>query len=224
MAEAVDGPLTCDASGMVMMHRVFRHHFAAAPGLVRGVRTGDAPHATAVASQLELLSRMLHAHHEAEDARLWSTLNERAPACSLHVQRMQQQHLAILSPLTELDAALPAWSVSADDPSAVLAAIDGVNAALAVHLPDEEAVIVPVIERTMTQSELGWYSEHGRRATPKGRTWDALGLIMDAQPDGGAQFLSTELPPPVRLLWHLVGRRRYARTVASLQPASDRGP
>ena len=60
----------------------------------------------------------------------------------------------------------------------LLAALDGVNAALTVHLPDEEATIVPVIEKVITQDEVEWFSEHGRKATPKGQTWNSLGLIL----------------------------------------------
>ena len=93
--------------------------------------------------------------------------------------------------LTGLDAALPAWRASArrQDAAPVLAALDGVNAALAVHLPDEETNIVPVMETTITQKEVEWFSEHGRRSIPKGQTWNQLGEILAAQPDGGDEWL-----------------------------------
>lgn len=211
------GPKTCDASGMAMIHRVFRHHFGDAPRLVRGVRPGDTVHADVVATHLHLISSALHAHHEGEDERLWSALEERAPACASHVSRMQEQHAAILAPLADLDAALPAWRSSAADPGPVLQALDGINAALAVHLPDEEENIVPVMEVTLTEREAEWFGEHGRKATPKGQMWNALGGIMAAQPDGGEWFYRTELPAPARLLWTLVGKRKYERNLAALE-------
>lgn len=209
-------PKTCDASGMAMIHRVFRRDFAGAPALVRGVRAGDARHAEVVAVHLRLISRALHAHHEGEDARLWPALDERAPACAAHVERMQEQHRAILAPLASFDDAIPAWAAGGD-PVALLAALDGINAALAVHLPDEEATIVPVMETTLTQAEVDWFGEHGRKATPRGQTWNFLGGLLAAQPDGGTEFLRTELPPPVRLLWRVVGRPKYERTLAALE-------
>lgn len=210
---------TCDASGMAMIHRFFRKHFGEAPGFVRGVAAGDTAHAERVADHLELLSTSLHAHHESEDERLWSTVESRAPACAVHVERMKQHHAVMLTQLTALDAALPAWRSSAQNPDAVIAALDGVNAALAVHLDDEVENIVPVMETTMTQAEVDWFGEHGRKATPKGKVWASLGMILDSQPDGGDHMLRKDLPPPVRLLWRLVGSKRYAAYRAALAGA-----
>jgi len=209
---------TCDASGMAMIHRLYRRGFAEAPELVRGVTPGNAAHADAVGDHLALLSVSLHAHHQGEDERLWNALESRAPSCAVHVERMKQHHATMLVHLTALDAALPAWRASGRDAAEVLTALDGVNAALDVHLGDEEATIVPVMETALTQPEVNWFSEHGRKATPKGKTWASLGLILDAQPDGGKAFLG-ELPPPVRLLWRLVGSRNYARYRARLTAA-----
>lgn len=211
-------PKTCDASGMAMIHRLFRGGFSEAPDLVRGVREGDHEHARTVAEHVAMLSLSLHAHHEGEDQRLWPALNERAPGCALHVARMQAQHKEMLTHLVELDAALPAWRTSAraEDAAPVLAALAGINAALAVHLGDEETNIVPVMEYTITRREVEWFSRHGRRATPKGFMWQSLGMMLAAQPDGGHKVLHEDLPAPVRLLWRLLGQRKYARYRESL--------
>lgn len=146
------GPKTCDASGMVEIHRMFKNSFGEAAGLVGGVREGDTAHAGHVATQLQLASAALHAHHEGEDARLWGALETRAPACALHVGRMRQQHAVMLAHLSALDEALPAWRQNAGSALAgpVLAALGGISAALAEHLPDEEQNIVPVMEHVMT--------------------------------------------------------------------------
>ncbi|WP_395245470.1 hemerythrin domain-containing protein [Agromyces sp. MMS24-K17] len=209
---------TCDASGMIEIHRMFRAGFAEAPSLVRGVAEGDASHADAVGGHLDMLAVGLHAHHEGEDSRLWGALVQRAPRCATHVARMQAQHAAMLVHLDALDAALPAWRKHgrAAEASAVLAALDGINAALEVHLPDEEANIVPVMEMTITPQEIRWFSEHGRRATPKGKSWAQLGAILAAQPDGGEAWQREHLPAPARLAWRLMGRRRYEAERASL--------
>lgn len=209
----------CDASGMAEIHRLFTHGFVEGPSLVRGVAEGDSAHAAAVAGQLELLSVSLHAHHGGEDERLWDMLSTRSPACGPHVARMKAQHARMLDHLTELDAALPAWRASgiADDAAPVLAALDGINAALAEHLPDEERTIVPVMESVITEKEVAWFGEHGRKSTPQGQTWNMLGAIMRGQPDGGEAWMRKNLPAPVRLLWKAVGSRRYAKTRAALE-------
>lgn len=212
------GPRTCDASGMADIHRLFRVGFGEAPALVAGVRDGDRAHADVVGGQLALLSTGLHAHHEGEDQRLWDALATRAPSCALHVERMKAQHAEMLVQLDALDAALPAWraDAAAADAAPVQAALAGINAALAVHLGDEEQNIVPVMETTLTEAEVAWFGEHGRRATPKGQLWNQLGAILAAQPDGGEVWLRKNLPGPVRLLWRWIGRPRYAAHRARL--------
>lgn len=214
-----DGPKTCDASGMAEIHRMFRRTFGEAPGLVRQVAEGDLEHAEVVATQLETLSVGLHSHHDGEDQRLWPALDERAPSCATHVQRMKEQHAEMLTQLIALDGALPAWrhSASGSDAAPVLTALDGINDALAVHLPDEEANIVPVMERTLTTAEVEWFGEHGRKSVPKGQTWQQLGEILASQPDGGDEWLHKHLPAPGRIAWRLIGKRAYARHRAALE-------
>ncbi|MDQ7878232.1 hemerythrin domain-containing protein [Microbacterium sp. QXD-8] len=214
-----EAPKTCDASGMVEIHRLFRRGFGEAPDLVRRVRAGDTSHAAVVATQLETLSLGLHAHHEGEDERLWPALDERAPACAAHVERMKAQHAELLVHLSAMDRALPAWraSASAADAAPVLAALDGVNAAIAVHLPDEETNIVPVMEHTITEAEVEWFSEHGRKSIPKGQMWQQLGEILAAQPDGGDEWLHKHMPAPGRLAWRWIGRRKYAAHRVALE-------
>ena len=212
----------CDASGMIDIHRMYRAGFREGPTLVAAVADGDAAHADAVGDHLSMLSVSLHAHHEFEDERLWDTLDERAPACALHVGRMKEQHAQMLAHLVALDRALPAWRRSgrAADAAAVTAALAGVNDGLAVHLPDEEEHIVPVMEQVLTQREIDEAGRHGRRATPRGKTFAQLGAILAAQPDGGRQWQRKHLPAPVRLVWRLVGRSRYEAARAALQGPS----
>jgi len=209
---------TCDASGMIDIHRMFRRSFGEGPRLVRGVAAGDTAHADAVATQLTTISLGLHAHHEGEDTMLWDPLEQRAPSCAVHVERMKAQHAELLVHLTALDAALPSWRASAGaaDAAGVVSALDGINHALAAHLPDEEGNIVPVMETVITQKEVDALSEHGRKATPKGRMFLQLGAILAAQPDGGAEWQREHLPPPVRLLWRWVGRPKYEANRAEL--------
>jgi iron-sulfur cluster repair protein YtfE (RIC family) len=204
---------------MIEIHRLFRHSFAEAPTLVGGVSDGDTAHAEVVASQLSLISTSLHAHHEGEDARLWPAIDGRAPSCAAHVERMRQQHAAMLVHLQALDDAVDAWRANPTAATAapVNAALDGVSSALAEHLPDEEQNIVPVMEHVLTESEVEWFGKHGRDSTPKGQTWNMLGAILAAQPDGGSAWLKKNLPAPVTLAWRWVGARRYAQYRAELE-------
>lgn len=205
------GAKTCDARGMAEIHRFFRAGFGEAPALVLGVSAGDAAHAETVGDHLAMLSVSLHAHHEGEDSRLWSSLEQRSPSCAGHVERMKQHHAQLLVHLVALDDALPAWRGSGEpaDAAAVTTALDGINTALDIHLGDEELNIVPVMETVLTQKEVDWFGEHGRAATPKGKTWAMLGAILAAQPDGGDEWMREHLPAPVRVIWRVVGKPKY---------------
>lgn len=209
---------------MIDIHRLYRHAFGEAGALVDGVAEGDSAHAERVAAQLALISTSLHAHHEAEDARLWPAIDERAPSCALHVERMKRQHAAMLVHLQALDSALPAWRAApgASTVEPVTSALSGITSALAEHLPDEEANIVPVMEHVITKDEEQWFAKHGRDSTPKGQQWNMLGAILAAQPDGGELWLRKNLPGPVVLVWRWVGAPRYARYRAALEGRSAR--
>ncbi|MCD2441463.1 hemerythrin domain-containing protein [Agromyces sp. SYSU K20354] len=212
------GPKICDASGMAEIHRMFRAGFGEARALIDGVREGDTAHASIVADHLAMLSTGLHAHHEGEDSMLWGTLEQRAPSCQPHVERMKAQHAQLLVHLTALDSAMPTWRANARsvDAARLGIALDGVNAALNEHLGDEEHNIVPVMETVLTQTEVDALGEHGRKATPKGRMFFQLGAILAAQPDGGAEWQRKHLPPPVRLIWRWMGKPKYEANRAEL--------
>lgn len=210
--------MPCDASGMVEIHRYFRAGFGEASRLVRGVASGDRTHAEVVAGHLDALSKALHAHHEYEDRHFWDPLSSRAPGCALHVDRMRRQHAAMLAHLEALDAALPAWRLTAlaGDAQPVQEALVGINEGLAEHLPDEEENIVPVMSEVFEPDDIAGASAHGRRATPKGYAFRSLGAILAAQPDGGEAWMRKNLPPPVRIVWKVLGRRRYEAHRAAL--------
>ncbi len=213
------GPKTCDASGMIEIHRMLLHAFTDALPLVESVAERDVRHARWVGVQLDLISGTLHAHHEGEDARLWTMLETRAPACALHVERMKQQHAEMVVHLRALDAAVPPWELTATRAAAVPVrkALAGIIAALAAHFPDEEDTIVPVVEHVVKRSEAAWFAKHGRAATPKGQTWNVIGAILVAQPDGGRAWKKKNLPWPARVAWRLKGERRYRQFRAAIE-------
>ena len=91
------------------------------------------------------------------------------------------------------------------------------HAAIAVHLPDEETNIVPVMEYTITEAEVEWFAKHGRSAIPKGQTWQQLGEILASQPDGGDEWLHKHMPAPARLAWRWIGKPEYAKHRAALE-------
>lgn len=204
----------CDTSGMVMIHRVYRHLYREAPAIVRRVPDGAAARTAVVAEHVRDIAHALHHHHRTEDELLWDDLEARAPACALHVGLMRSQHAEVGRLLAELDAAVPAWEARAGaaERDAVADLLDRIGAALETHLGAEEQQILPVAARTMSQAEWDRLGEAGRSGTPRDKRLTQLGWILEALgPQDGQRFLREELPAPVRLLWTVVGRRQFEK-------------
>lgn len=203
----------CDTSDMLHIHRLFRRQFVDAPVLVRAVDEDDRARLAVVAAHVRELAAGLHHHHHVEDALLWDTLERRAPACALHVGLMRSQHAGVAMKLEELDARMAAWETSADGTSreAVATTLDEIRAALLMHLGQEEERILPAASTVMSQREWDQLRKQGMASIAKRTLLVQLGWILDCLPEPErADWVRTNLPVPLRLLWQLVGRRRFA--------------
>ncbi|WP_456787863.1 hemerythrin domain-containing protein [Cellulomonas sp. P5_C5] len=205
--------LGCDTSDMLTIHALFRRAFTDAPVLVRGVADGDTARMLPVADHVREVAAALHHHHEGEDLLLWDTLEQRAPACALHVGLMRSQHAATAEQLERLGGLMDAWEehAGADERDAVAALLDEVRDTLLAHLGQEETQILPTASTVMSQREWSLLHEHGMASIPKERMLLQLGWILEVVPaDERAGWLRTNLPVPARVLWRLVGRRQFA--------------
>jgi hypothetical protein len=213
MTTATTEKLGCDTSDMLTIHALFRRAFTDAPGLVRGVQDGDLRRLGPVAGHVREVAGALHHHHQGEDLLLWDTLEQRAPACALHVGLMRAQHSATANQLERLDQLMEAWEVDAgaDERDAVAALLDDIRDTLLTHLGQEETQILPTASTVMSQREWGLLHEHGMASIPKDRMFLQLGWILEVVPaDERAGWLRTNLPAPARVLWRLVGTRQFA--------------
>ncbi|WP_029291247.1 hemerythrin domain-containing protein [Cellulomonas sp. HZM] len=204
----------CDTSDMLTIHALFRRAFTDVPRLVRGVVDGDTARAAVVGAQVRELAEGLHRHHSGEDLLLWDTLEQRAPACALHVGRMRAQHATTAAQLEALGPLLDEWLPTATAPArdALAAHLDDVRDTLLLHLGEEETSILPTASTVMTQREWGALHEHGMASIPKDRMLLQLGWILDVVPaDERAGWMRTNLPLPARVAWRLVGRRQFER-------------
>jgi hypothetical protein len=204
---------------MLMIHSVYRSQFTAAVRFARAVPDGDERRAGIVGAFVLELADSLHHHHHGEDDLLWERLEQRAPACAVHLGRMRAAHEEIAELLSVVEAAVPAWRVgaAAADRDRVADATQRVLDALLEHLGDEEAAILPVAATTITQREWAELGKRGRAASPKGRIFEQLGMVLEGTDPQYRDVVWTELPPPVRLLYRLFGRKRYDRHRALLE-------
>jgi hemerythrin-like domain-containing protein len=206
----------CDTGDMLIAHRLLRFFFRDTPAIVRAVPEGDGERATFVADHLQQLTGLLHHHHLAEDTELWDRLSTKAPACSIHVQLMRKQHADMAVHIEAVDDARAAWArtPSAADRDALAARLEELLGALRAHLGDEETLILPEASKALTQREWNRLGEFANKA-PKEVTRHQLvilGFLLEALgPAEGELFAKRHLPPPVRLLYRVVGRRQYTR-------------
>ena len=208
-----------DNQEMVVVHRVFRREYRLAPKMVAGVRAGDTARAAVIAAHLDELGGMLHHHHTGEDELVWPRLQERVAVSAELVARMETQHDRVARLMQRVDELLPQWRETADaavrdDLAEVLAEA---SAALDEHLAEEEREVLPLVEQHMTVAEWAELGERGRAGMAKDRMLVLLGHILEDATPGERQVFLGHAPAPARVLYKLVGRRKWAREVAVLR-------
>jgi hemerythrin-like domain-containing protein len=210
---------SCDTTDMVVVHRVFRREFRLLPHLVRSVVPFDIRRARLVAAHAEEMIGALHHHHTGEDELLWPKLAERADLEGGVLERMQLQHEQLADLLDRVGSLRPEWErTAAADARAELAGLLGeFSAELDAHLAAEEREILPEVQRCISASEWAELGERGLAAIPKQRLLVFLGHILEeATPAERIQFLR-RVPVPARVLFRMVGERRYRREVSTLR-------
>jgi len=208
-----------DTHEMVIVHRAFRREFRLAPELIRGVAPGDSARAEIVAAHLSDLVWGLHHHHHGEDELLWPKLLDRARPNAALIELMEAQHARVSAALDGVDALIGPWRAGTNPQSAaaLTTAIEAMSAALAEHLDQEEAEILPLAEQHLSIAEWQQLGKSAVDSLPKNKRLIFLGMILeDTSAEERAEFLS-HIPAPVRVLWRLLGVRGYAKYAAKVR-------
>jgi hemerythrin-like domain-containing protein len=199
---------------MALIHSLIRRGFEQAREAV--LAPGAPARADAVAEYVGFHLDGLEAHHSSEDELLWPVLYERASMSGAQVRRMEEQHAGLHEALDTTRRELAAWEAAptAERSGALASALGAVVDRLSEHLTEEERDVVPLIAAHITQAE---WDHLGKVAfskfTPKQR-FIAMGeMLAAASPTEAARMLAG-LPAPIKVIWRLVGRRRYQRFMA----------
>ncbi|WP_227981171.1 hemerythrin domain-containing protein [Nocardia spumae] len=210
-----------DTHDMEVVHRGLRRESRLLIELVAAVAPGDTARAAVLADHFRLYRLGLQNHHEGEDELLWPLLLARVDLGTDIVLRMEAQHERVAATLTRLDTEVPAWeaAAAADERDALVASLTDHRAVLLEHLDDEEATLLPLAADHLTEAEWASQGEHLVAHTPKLALLTLFGIVLeDANPSERARLLSG-LPAPVRGIWHLIGRPRYARHIRRIRAA-----
>lgn len=210
---------SCDARELVFVHQAFRRLYSLAPGAVLGTDPSDRKRVAAVASTLQTVNNALHHHHVTEDTKIWDTLEQRRPACMLHVELMKSQHATVADLLDESPALLDAWRTNPTPATAeaLAAKFAEIDALLSVHLRDEETKIIPVIEEVFSAREWKKVENAAKATYDPAEIVLFLGLIMEVMPPEERADFESSLPTPVMWVWQLFGRPHYDRMMSRLR-------
>jgi hemerythrin-like domain-containing protein len=219
----------CDTSDMVVVHRMFRRECALLPQLVAAVSPGDLARARTVAGHAREVLDMLHHHHVGEDELLWPRLSARTPFHADLLARMDSQHQGLAVLLEHAATSFTAWQHAPIAPTstALTALLEQLSAGLNEHFDEEEAAVLPIVERVITAAEYQEVGQRGLMSIPLTRRLVVLGYLLEgATPQERTDFLAV-VPAPARLAYRLIGARQHrhetTRLRGPLRPRTDHG-
>lgn len=207
------------AREMPLIHRIFRRQFAEVGAMVQRAPVAKSAWVGAVADHLGFLLDGLHMHHTTEDELIWPKLLDRAGLDTPLVERMEEQHQQIDVSVAEVRAAMSTWC---SDPtpatsSALAARLGEFLGVLENHLDEEERVVVPLIDRHLTTAEWQDVGKRGFEKFTPAQRWIATGQLVEVATPEEVAMMFGQLPPPVRVLWHLIGKRKYRRYITPVR-------
>ncbi|AQZ62701.1 unnamed protein product [[Actinomadura] parvosata subsp. kistnae] len=208
--------MSVETQGVRIVHRVLRRVFRRESRLlmelVAAVRPGDTARAGVLAGHFRLYRLALRRHHQGQDELLWPPLLARVDLEADVVLRMQAQHERVAVTLARLDAAVAAWEAAAggDERDTVVAALCDHRAVLLEHLDDEEAALLPLAARYLTEREWACLGER----LVAGLAGPALfGAVLEEASPAERALVLRGLPAAARVVWYVAGRPRYARHI-----------
>jgi deazaflavin-dependent oxidoreductase (nitroreductase family) len=204
---------------MVVIHRIFREEFGRLARLVRRCPDGHQGWARRIGEHADFVVTALHHHHTTEDELLWPLLLERARPEQELIHRMEGQHQAIAGLLEAVVGLFATWREAPTSARGAELAdtLDRLTSSLVEHLDGEEAHVLPLAARHLTAGEWRRIGDASFAKFSTAEKFTALGVLLeDATPEEAEHFFA-DLPVPVRAVWWVSGRRRYARYVDRLE-------
>jgi len=196
---------------MALIHRIFRSCFAELARVVTEVSAGHAARASAVADHLGFTLDGLTAHHTTEDDLVWPVLLERARPSAPLVERMEEQHHDLHAGIEGVRRLTDAWRAdpSPDAASELSTAITRMLGKLTTHLDEEERRVVPLIAEHLSVAEWDHFGKTAFDKFTPAQRFTAMGQMLEVASPAEAAAMLAPLPAAIKLLWRLVGKRRY---------------
>jgi iron-sulfur cluster repair protein YtfE (RIC family) len=222
-----NGPL--DHTGMYVMHHAFRRDLAAFASSVRATPLGDTDTWGALGRRWARFATTLHHHHTAEDELYWPVLltaveARGSDADRAEVRAMSEEH-GDIDPL--VTAVGDGFSAVVDHPceehrNALDIRLAGLREVLGAHLRHEETVVLPLVQRVMTEDEFAGVEAAIGRSYPAREVPFIVGWALEGLPDDARAAMFALAGAPYKVL-HALVRRRFARAEARAFRYGDGG-
>jgi len=210
-------PTPARTEQMAVIHRVFRRGLPMVASLVRRTPQGSTGRSEPIAEHLDFLLNGIHHHHTGEDENIWPLLLERAAPQAELVERMEAQHGVLAERSERVRFLLDRWRQSATDGEPLAVAIEEFTAALVEHLDEEETHVVPLIRAHITAAEWERFGQATFEEFTNPEKLTATGTLEAVATAEENAWFTGGLPIPIKVMWRLVGRRRYARYIARVR-------
>ena len=206
-----------DTSDMAAVHQVFRSSLASAPVLIESA-AGDDDRRTLNASYYANVLAFLEAHHDGEEELLFPLLIERAPQQRSEVDLAIEQHQDVLTLLAAARTSVTAWEAKGDGEGPELVRnLGSLNEALAAHLDQEEARLVPLATEHVTAEEWGMLPGHAMANFKGDKIWLIMGLIRENFTPAQKATMLEHMPPPARQMWETMGEASFNEMIANVR-------
>lgn len=206
------------------MHDAFRRLYSVMPTGIRRTPSDDHRRVAALARGVAMVGDALHHHHHLEDEYYWGPMESRPPACTPHVELMKQHHARVAALLDRSAPLAYAWVTrpGIDTAEAFAAQIEEIGALLRMHLAQEEELALPVMGEVFSQSEWDAVGEEAQKAYDRSQIFLFFGIIQDSLTPERLDAFLEEVPAAIRILYRLIGRRQYERSLALLSAGTAR--
>ena len=198
-----------DLTVMVAAHDAFRRDLASLARAAAVADRAEPQRREQVGRGWEVFKRQLHFHHTGEDRHIWPRLAGRlahSEAAMSTLEAMEGEH-ALVDPLLEaVDAAF------ADPAGGQLAgAVDELVTTLHDHLAHEERDALPLIGAALTAREWRAVGMRLGRANGLSGSSEFFAWMLDGVPADEAAAVLAGFPPPLRVIYRVAWRPRYAK-------------
>lgn len=198
-----------DTRAMRIVHDALRRDLGRARTVLTEAPYPDDHQRVAVAEHLLWLMTWLHEHHESEDEGLYPVVRRQNPAAAELLDRMDEDHQAILPALAEVEGAAYVYRGSAAVRPWLVAAIDRLTEVAYPHLEREERQLMPVVSASITQRQWDdWNQEYHVRPHGFVDLADMANWVLDGLAPEDRALMESVLPAiPRWLVVHLMVRR-----------------